>query len=513
MDTVAPLTAEVASEGAAAATSRAARRAVTPSDHARDLSIDELFFSTTDPKGIITSGNEVFVRVSGYCENDLVGAPHNIIRHPDMPRAVFWLLWDHIGAGRPIAAYVKNMAADGGYYWVMAVVTSVEGGYLSVRLKPSSDMFALVPDLYRELRLREEEVERASESRKTAIAESAARLGEFLTQAGFASYDAFMTTALRAEIASRDEALRAARRAGRSERPVGTRAGVGARRLATLERSASGVNEHLTRLFRSIDGHLALSERLESSRFLLELGDDIRLFALNAVLAAARLDGRGESLSAVADLMRVRSDRAAASICDLEDEIAEVSGVLGDLSFRTSVARLQTEMTTLFAGELAGRDADDAGSDASATGLLWSAIHALSEALREDLRRVGAMQERVARISRRFEALREDLRVLGALQMNGRVEAARLADAARFLVLFEGIGERLRAAMGGVQELARLAATATGRGEDHGVTWHLRDLAECAAAMTAAGGSAPDSRGDGGAAAPEGSEEPVAVAG
>jgi aerotaxis receptor len=293
---------------------------------------------------------------------------------------------------------------------------------------------------------------------------------------------------------------------------VGTRAGVGARRLATLERSSSAVYEHLTRLFRSIDGHLALSERLESSRFLLELGDDIRLFALNAVLAAARLDGRGESLSAVANLMRVRSDRAAASICDLEDEIAEVSGVLGDLSFRTSVARLQTEMTTLFAGELAGRDAGDAGGDASATGL-WSAIHALSEALGEDLRRVGAMQERVARISRRFEVLREDLRVLGALQMNGRVEAARLADAARFLVLFEGIGERLRAAMGGVQELARLAATATGRGEDHGVTWHLRDLAECAAAMTAAGGSAPDSRGDGGAATPEGSEESVAVAG
>jgi aerotaxis receptor len=404
------------------------------------------------------------------------------------------------------------MAADGGYYWVMAVVTPIEGGFLSVRLKPSSDMFALVPELYRELRLREEEAERANESRKSAIAESAARLGELLTQAGFASYDAFMTTALRGEIASREEALRAARRAGRSVRPVGTRAGVGARRLATLERSSSAVYEHLTRLFRSIDGHLALSERLESSRFLLELGDDIRLFALNAVLAAARLDGRGESLSAVANLMRVRSDRAAASICDLEDEIAEVSGVLGDLSFRTSVARLQTEMTTLFAGELAGRDAGDAGGDASATGL-WSAIHALSEALGEDLRRVGAMQERVARISRRFEVLREDLRVLGALQMNGRVEAARLADAARFLVLFEGIGERLRAAMGGVQELARLAATATGRGEDHGVTWHLRDLAECAAAMTAAGGSAPDSRGDGGAATPEGSEESVAVAG
>jgi aerotaxis receptor len=507
MDTLSQLSAEPAVEDAVAATSRGARRSAGPSAHERRFSVDELFFSTTDSKGIITSSNGVFVRVSGYREEDLIGAPHNIIRHPDMPRAVFRLLWDHITAGRPIAAYVKNMAADGGHYWVMAVVTPIEGGYLSVRLKPTSEVFGRLPDVYRELRGREEEAERAGMSRKAAIAESVARLSELLVQAGFASYDAFMTAALRAEIAAREDALRAVGRAQRGRSARGALATAEARRLAALERSAWAVYEHLRRLFRDIDGHLALSERLESSRFLLDLGDDIRLFALNAVVAAARLDGRGGSLSAVADLMRARSDRAAASIRDLEAEIAEVSGVLGDLSFRTSVARLQTEMTTLFAAELAGRRAEDAARGARASGL-WHAILALSDALREDLRRVGTMQQRVARISRRFHALREDLRVLGTLQVNGRVEAARLADAARFLVLFTEIGERLRAATSGVQELSRVAAAATGGGDDHRVAWHLRDLADCAATMAAAG---VDLGGGGYAAARDGSPEPVAT--
>ena len=102
---------------------------------------NELFFSTTDQKGVITAGNQVFERVSGYALEDMVGRAHNIVRHPDMPRAVFRLLWDTIGAGRPIAAYVRNRAADGAYYWVMASVVPIAGGYLSVRLAPGSEHF------------------------------------------------------------------------------------------------------------------------------------------------------------------------------------------------------------------------------------------------------------------------------------------------------------------------------------------------------------------------------------
>jgi PAS domain S-box-containing protein len=83
----------------------------------REFGIEELFFSTTDVKGHISAGNEVFTRISGYTEDELLGRAHNVIRHPDMPRGVFQLLWDTIQAGRPIAAYVKNRAKDGELYF------------------------------------------------------------------------------------------------------------------------------------------------------------------------------------------------------------------------------------------------------------------------------------------------------------------------------------------------------------------------------------------------------------
>jgi PAS domain S-box-containing protein len=74
-------------------------------------------------KGRITYANRTFCQVAGYSEADLLGQPHSIIRHPDMPRAVFKLLWDTLFEGREIFAYVKNMAKNGNYYWVFAHVT------------------------------------------------------------------------------------------------------------------------------------------------------------------------------------------------------------------------------------------------------------------------------------------------------------------------------------------------------------------------------------------------------
>ena len=84
---------------------------------------DQLLVSTTDTKGVITHCNPAFMRVSGFDHSELIGQPHNLIRHPDMPRAVFKLLWDTLGEGKEIFAYVKNMTRNGDYYWVFAHVT------------------------------------------------------------------------------------------------------------------------------------------------------------------------------------------------------------------------------------------------------------------------------------------------------------------------------------------------------------------------------------------------------
>ena len=97
--------------------------AVTPTDTESFFQGGELIVSKTDLKGRITYANQTFCKTAGYTEAELLGAPHSIVRHPDMPRAVFKLLWDTIMDGKEIFAYVKNMAKNGNYYWVFAHVT------------------------------------------------------------------------------------------------------------------------------------------------------------------------------------------------------------------------------------------------------------------------------------------------------------------------------------------------------------------------------------------------------
>lgn len=89
----------------------------------RTFGEDEIIVSKTDPKGRITYANEVFLRVAEYTEDEILGKPHNLIRHPDMPRCVFKVLWDTIQTGKEIFAYVINRAKTGDHYWVFAHVT------------------------------------------------------------------------------------------------------------------------------------------------------------------------------------------------------------------------------------------------------------------------------------------------------------------------------------------------------------------------------------------------------
>jgi len=135
-----------------------------------------------------------------YSWDELINRPHSLIRHPDMPRAVFWLLWETIKKGEPIGAYVKNRAKDGRYYWVFAIVTPIEAGYLSVRLKPSA-LLSVVEGEYKSLVA-------AATKNKLSPGESAAILLERLAQLGFPDYGAFMAAALSKELAARDQHLR-----------------------------------------------------------------------------------------------------------------------------------------------------------------------------------------------------------------------------------------------------------------------------------------------------------------
>jgi len=115
---------------------------------------DDFIVSKTDTKGRITYGNEIFIKMSGYSEKELLNAPHNILRHQDMPAVVFKLLWDRIKNKKSINAYVKNLTKNGDFYWVFANVTASMDdqnniiGYYSVRRKPSKKGLEAVEGLY-----------------------------------------------------------------------------------------------------------------------------------------------------------------------------------------------------------------------------------------------------------------------------------------------------------------------------------------------------------------------------
>ena len=139
-----------------------AKYASSPSSTECTFGEDEIIVSKTDPKGRILYANDVFWRIAGYSESELLGQPHSIVRHPDMPRCVFKLLWDTLEQGNEIFAYVKNMAKNGAYYWVFAHVTpSFDSngkivGYHSNRRLPKPEAIAKVEPLYRQLLAEEE---------------------------------------------------------------------------------------------------------------------------------------------------------------------------------------------------------------------------------------------------------------------------------------------------------------------------------------------------------------------
>jgi PAS domain S-box-containing protein len=172
---------------------RGAGSGVRPTGEARTFGPDELIVSKTDLRGVITYANDVFLRVSRYELDEVIGRPHNLIRHPQMPRAVFALLWQTLAEGRELFAYINNLASDGAHYWVLAHVTpsySAGGavtGYHSSRRRPSPGAIRTLAPLYEQLVAEE----RRHPTARAAVAASSRLLDE-LVAARADSYEEFV---------------------------------------------------------------------------------------------------------------------------------------------------------------------------------------------------------------------------------------------------------------------------------------------------------------------------------
>ncbi len=169
---------------------------IQPTGHEVFFDKNDIIVSKTDIKGKITYTNHVFREIAGYSGKELDGAPHSIIRHPDMPRTVFKLLWDKLALGEEVFAYVKNMAKTGDHYWVFAHVTpSYDGdgkllGYHSSRRVPNRTILEnhIIP-LYDQLL----ELENSQPNRKDGLNKSTETLHSVLGQME-KSYDEFILT-------------------------------------------------------------------------------------------------------------------------------------------------------------------------------------------------------------------------------------------------------------------------------------------------------------------------------
>jgi len=155
---------------------------------------DDLIVSKTNLKGHLTYANDIFCDIAGYTEADVIGQPHNMIRHPDMPRCVFKLLWDTIQAGTELFAYVVNMAKNGDHYWVLAHVTpsyDTNGsiiGYHSTRRVPNPQTIQnIVAPLYRDL----VQIENGHANRKDGMEASHQKLVDILAEKNI-RYDEFV---------------------------------------------------------------------------------------------------------------------------------------------------------------------------------------------------------------------------------------------------------------------------------------------------------------------------------
>jgi PAS domain S-box-containing protein len=171
-----------------------AHHSIQPTNVERKFKPEQLIVSKTDLKGHITYANKIFCDISGYSLEELMGTPHKILRHPDMPRCIFKLLWETIESGNEIFAYVKNMCRNGDYYWVFAHVTPTfdrDGktiiGYHSNRRMPTPESVRFFSELYDQLLKREA----SYADRKAGLESSYGQLLKILEREGV-TYDEFV---------------------------------------------------------------------------------------------------------------------------------------------------------------------------------------------------------------------------------------------------------------------------------------------------------------------------------
>ncbi|KHD89498.1 MAG: hypothetical protein OM95_03860 [Bdellovibrio sp. ArHS] len=378
--------------------------------------LQELFFSKTDQKGIIESGNAVFVRVSEYTEEELLRRPHNIIRHEDMPRSVFKLFWTFLKEGKPIAAYVKNRSKNGKYYWVFAMAFPMRDGYLSIRLKPTSVYFAKVQELYKQVL--------AQEADGATLEEGVALIQQALRGFGFASYDDFMKQALVEEIVSRDSLLK--ERIGHALRKAKSAQG-------NINEFAQLVDKCLTATRQSFaktrQMFVKMNDLVQESRAIVKTCRDVKFVTVNLTISSAKLGDAGKPLSVVSNNLERLTEEIATISANFEEIFQNYEKSVFAMYSSIATSRFQIEMMKHLMDEHFQKN-DAAGESTEAREkLLFFNSSLLMDLIGANFNKVTTTSKELIQANKlllsSIEALAKVTNGMGVIHVVGKIEMAR----------------------------------------------------------------------------------------
>ncbi|AHD01455.1 PAS domain-containing protein [Leisingera methylohalidivorans] len=362
-----------------------------PTSGEAPFGLNEVFFSRTDSRGVIEAGNYVFRRVGAYSWDELIGAPHKVIRHPDMPKGVFSLFWDTIQRGEFMGAYVKNKAKDGLYYWVFAVVAPCQDGYLSARIKPSSALFTEVRGLYAKMLKRETDAGVTPE-------DSAQYLLDWLNGQGYENYHQFAAHALSQELISRDQGL---------NQPPHTR-------------------------IQDLTGMLRMAETLvEETEGLITDFDAMHTIPHNLRVLASRIEPSGGPVTVLSQnygsMSREMSDWFGAHVMGENSNFAKIKSSVNSSLFVEGMARILIECDNQLQQER--REIGEADME--------SERKILSDLVQDQVKRskdgMQEVDEEAARITSACQIMHRHFLGLSSTRVLLKIESARLTDSGETL--------------------------------------------------------------------------------
>lgn len=386
-----------------------------PTDDERVLPPGRLSFTISNRRGIIQSGDMLFAQLSARDPASIAGAHHRFLRHPDMPRAVFARSWELLHAGGSAAAYVKNLSADGRFFWVFSAVIPVCDGHVAIRSAPRGPLFGPVSAAYRRLHA----VERQGEG----MAAQLARMDGELAALGFPDFTSFMARVLQSETA---------------HLPADTGSpGLVRSEIVELRSKIAGLDR--------------------AQRELAEAVRALHLIPTNMRIIASRLEPSGGPVSAIADRYKHDSAELIARMIDGQSirngSAAPLIEVLDDMLIHDAIIRLLTAAACQAEGQAESQGGFGLHSGAQAAALMRASCDAPPEGI--TVLTPAELRMRLHQVRHGAEAVIRLMAGLEQVRILGEVESSRVRDddqglsavVAQLRAFHDDVRERLRPMM------------------------------------------------------------------